>query len=102
MLRRLLRLWMCWCIAVFIVLGCSYLESAFAQTTRYDPNILGVNYSVIAEWQWNYGGGPGMHGCPPGHVPYGYVQPMTPPALMEPFPPRKAKRNKPLKRRYRN
>ncbi len=98
MLRRLLRLWMCWIIAVFISLGCPYFESSFAQMTRNEPNILGVSNSLIADWQWKYGGGPGLYGCGSAPGTYWIDQPLTPPAFMEPFPLKKAKRSKALKK----
>lgn len=102
MSRRLLRLWMCWCTAVFIALGCLCVGSAFAQTTRHENSLMGASDSVIADWQREYGGGRALYGWASGHVPYWYVQPAAPPVFMEPCPPKKAKRSKALKKSDRN
>ena len=101
MLTHLLRLWICSCIAVFIALGCSYLECASAQT-RHEPRLEGISYSELADWQRWYGGGPGVYGYAPGHVPFFYNYPVEPPMFMEPCPPRKAKRGKVMKKTPRN
>jgi hypothetical protein len=89
MLRRLLRLWICWCIAVSIALGCSCFGSAFAQMSRQPESVFGVSGPDIADWQRLYGRAPGPE-------PYWYIQPVAPPMFMEPCPPRKAKRGKAL------
>lgn len=102
MLTRLLRLWMCWCVALFIALGCSYFGPVFAQGLRGEPRIEGVTYSEMADWQRWYGGGPGLYAHAPGQVPYWYGQPGPPPVFMQPCPPKKAKRGKALKKSDRN
>ena len=95
MLRRLLRLWMCWCTAVFIALGCSCSGSVHAQTTGQTEALFGVRGSDVADWQR-------LYGRASGYVPYWYIQPVAPPMFMEPCPPRKAKRGKTLKKSDRN